>query len=166
MRYPRRTAAAIALAAILAGPLAAQAPAASAPAGDERAEVLAVVNSFMEGLKNHDAAVLRSHIASNMRLTLLRPDSNGTRIIAMSGEEFITAVTTNPTPGFEEPIRNVEVRIDGQLASVWAEYQVTINGKLSHCGYDAFHLARMADGWKIVNTADSFRRDCGEKWIR
>jgi hypothetical protein len=57
------------------------------------------------------------------------------------------------------------VQIDADLATVWAEYQVRIDGNVSHCGYDAFHLARLAGRWKIINVSDTFRREgCGAAW--
>ena len=56
------------------------------------------------------------------------------------------------------------VQVDGPLATVWAEYQVLIEGKLSHCGYDAFHLVRRSEGWKVLNVSDTFQRECGEAW--
>ncbi len=55
--------------------------------------------------------------------------------------------------------------MDGPLATVWTEYQVVIEGKLSHCGTDAFHLVRRNGAWKILNVSDTFRREgCGEIW--
>jgi hypothetical protein len=42
---------------------------------------------------------------------------------------------------------------------------VRIDGNVSHCGYDAFHLARIGGKWKIINVSDTFRREgCGAAW--
>jgi hypothetical protein len=49
------------------------------------------------------------------------------------------------------------MQLDRDLATVWAEYQLRIGGKVSHCGYDAFRLNRTTTGWKILNIADTFR---------
>lgn len=39
------------------------------------------------------------------------------------------------------------------------------DGKVTHCGYDAFQLARLGGKWKILNVTDSFRQTgCGEPW--
>ena len=55
------------------------------------------------------------------------------------------------------------VQVDGNLASVWVEYSFYIGPRLSHCGVDAFQLARDASGWKIVAIADTRRRlGCSE----
>jgi len=75
-------------------------------------------------------------------------------------------MATNPDQGaLDEPIRNAVVHVDGDVASIWAEYQVRREGKVSHCGFDAFHLARLGGRWKILNVSDSFRQDgCGAAW--
>ena len=50
------------------------------------------------------------------------------------------------------------------LASVWVPYEFYLGDKFSHCGVDAFHLARFEDGWKIIGLADTQRREgCGQK---
>ena len=50
-----------------------------------------------------------------------------------------------------------EVRIDGGLATVWAEYTFRVNDTISHCGVDAFQLVRTGDGWKILFVSDTRR---------
>ena len=58
----------------------------------------------------------------------------------------------------DERTRNEIVHIDGTLATVWAEYSFYVGPTLSHCGVDAFQLAKDADGWKIISIADTRRR--------
>jgi hypothetical protein len=154
--------AAVSIALLAAAPaLAAQAPA-SAPA---RAEVLATIDSFLVGLRTRDTAKMSRYTDTLSRFTLLRPGPNGTRVMLLTSAQFIAAVTRPNQPALDEPIRNPVVHIDGDLASVWAEYQVRIDGKVSHCGYDAFHLARLGGAWKILNVSDTFRREaCGAMW--
>ncbi|MEO8448582.1 MAG: hypothetical protein ABI647_02255 [Gemmatimonadota bacterium] len=60
-------------------------------------------------------------------------------------------------------IRNPIVQVDGDLATVWAEYQLRIEGKVSHCGYDGFHLFRSGGKWRILHMSARLRREgCGE----
>ena len=37
------------------------------------------------------------------------------------------------------------------MAMVWAPYRFTIDGKLSHCGYNHYSLVRDAGRWKIAS---------------
>jgi hypothetical protein len=79
--------------------------------------------------------------------------------------DFARAATNPSQPPLDERIRNPVVQIDGDLATVWAEYQVRRDGKVTHCGYDAFHLAKLGAKWKIINISDTFRQTgCGDAW--
>jgi hypothetical protein len=39
------------------------------------------------------------------------------------------------------------------------EYRFYVGERFSHCGVDSFHLVRTADGWRIVDLADTRRRE-------
>lgn len=158
------------LTAVLAPALSAQARAAepgetaTARVSAER-EVLATVDSFLAGLRTKDTALMARQVDSVSRFTLLRPGQAGTRVMLLTPAQFLTVVTRPDQPALDEVIRNPVVHVAADLASVWAEYQVRIDGKVSHCGFDAFHLARLGERWKILNVSDTFRRaGCGEAW--
>ena len=73
---------------------------------------------------------------------------------------FVTAIAGAP-PGrlLDERTYNPEVRIDANLATVWAEYDFYLGDQFSHCGVDQMTLVRTAAGWKIVALADTRRRE-------
>lgn len=129
------------------------------------AEVLGVVKAMLAVIETKDAASVAAHVDSTARFTLLRPTPTGGRVIVIAGAQFIERVTQPGGPPAKELIRNPEVRIDGDLATVWTEYQFIIDGKVHHCGYDAFQLGRIGGTWKILNVSDSYREQgCGEPW--
>ena len=131
----------------------------------DQEKVLAVLNDFTAALLRKDSAGMASQLDSVSRFTLLRPSPNGTRIWVVTGAQFISLTTKPDGPAYDEPIRNPVVHIDGDLATVWTEYQVVLNGAVSHCGYDSFQLARLNGRWKIINVSDTFRREgCGALW--
>lgn len=43
-----------------------------------------------------------------------------------------------------------EIRIRGDVATVWAPYDFFVNGVFSHCGYDAFQLMKIDGRWMIT----------------
>ncbi|MGH7719530.1 MAG: nuclear transport factor 2 family protein [Gemmatimonadaceae bacterium] len=141
---------------------------AAQPARDSRADreqVLATIDAFLRGLRTKDTALMGSQVDTLTRFTLLRPGPNGTRVAVLRAADFIRIVSDPNQPAYDEPIRNPDVKIDGDLAQVWAEYQVRRNGAVTHCGFDAFHLARLGGKWKILNVSDTFRQTgCGEAW--
>lgn len=141
------------------------APAAAQSNAAER-EVLAAIETFTEGLRTKDAEKMRSVLVPETRLTLLRPaQGGGVQVVVYTADAFLAAVTAPQQPALDEPIRNAVVQIDADLATVWAEYQVRIDGRVSHCGYDAFHMVRMGGQWKILNVSDTARQQgCGDPW--
>ncbi len=138
--------------------------AAAAQAGRE--QVLATLDTLLHGMRTKDAALMSQQLDSLARMTLLRPaPDGGVRVVALSGQEFVRVATAAGQPPLDEPIRNPVVQIDGDLATVWAEYQVRREGRVTHCGYDAFHLVRRQGRWRVLNVSDTYRRTgCGAAW--
>jgi ketosteroid isomerase-like protein len=146
-----------------------EAPAAGAreTTEQERAAVLAAIQSFMDALRTKDVATMNQHVDSLTRLTLVRPTrEGGSRVVVMTAAQFIQAVTQPGQPGVDEPIRNPVVHVSGDLAAVWAEYQVRRDGTtVTHCGFDAFHLVRRDGRWKLLNVSDTYQTTgCGPAW--
>jgi hypothetical protein len=57
------------------------------------------------------------------------------------------------------------VHVSGDLATVWAEYQVRRDTTVTHCGFDAFHLVRSGGRWKLLNISDTYQAaGCGPAW--
>jgi hypothetical protein len=142
-------------------PLVAATPAA---AQGDSTQVVSALKRFFDAARTKDTTTVRAAFDSAARLTLLRPaPSGGVRVMTLTGDQFVGAVAGGS--GLDEPIRNVRVFVDGDLASAWAEYQVRVNGAVTHCGHDAFHMVRRGGTWKILSIADSFRREgCGAAW--
>ena len=152
------------LAALVAvtAPLSVDRAAAQSPA---EKEVLASVRAFLDAMKAKDTAGMKLALDPVTRFTLLRPSPNGTRVMTLTGADFVRVVTQPDGPTYDEPLRKPVVHIDGDLATVWAEYQVRLKGEVSHCGYDSFQLARLDGRWKLLNVSDTFRTEgCGAPW--
>jgi hypothetical protein len=137
-----------------------------AAAQSDREQILATVNSLFDAMRARDTAAMAQHVDTLTRFTLLRPNqAGGSRVMILRPADFARAVTNPNQPPLDERIRNPVVHIDGDLATVWAEYQVRRDGKVTHCGYDAFHLAKLGGKWKILNVSDTFRQTgCGDAW--
>ena len=136
----------------------ASAQSAPAPALPDRAkdagDVLAVVNRLWEAMRTNDSVMARSVFDSTAKLARIL-DRNGARTVRWDGPDgFIRAVGSAKEPWIERMVAP-EVRIDGNLASVWTWYDFSVGGKVSHCGYDSIELARMNTGWKIIYLADT-----------
>jgi hypothetical protein len=73
------------------------------------------------------------------------------------------AVLAPGTTQIEERIHDPLVRIDNDLAVVWAPFEFLMDGKVDHCGTDLFNLVRKDGKWLIASVADTGRKDCVAK---
>jgi hypothetical protein len=130
--------------------------------------IMQALDHFLGAMRMKDTTTMLRALHPQARFTLLRPASAGSdsvRVVVLSGAEFVKVATNPAGPVLDEPVRNPRLTIDGHLATVWAEYQVRINGGVSHCGYDAMQFVRTGAGWLLLNVADTFRRTgCGAIW--
>lgn len=147
-RSMRAIAAGVTLCAVL--PTAAAAQETSA---DETA-VIATVQRLFDGMRANDADMVRSVLADGA--VLIRTEGQdgepATSIGSMGG--FADAVGSAPQ-SMDEPFWDYVVQVHDHLATVWTKYAFYFGGTFSHCGYDAFILARSADGWKIAAIGDT-----------
>ncbi len=71
---------------------------------------------------------------------------------------FARQIGTPHPEVYDERLSNVEVRVDGPLATVWAPYHFYVGAQFSHCGVNSFQLVRTDDGWRILQITDTRRR--------
>lgn len=125
----------------------------------EEGEVMKTVRQLFDGMRKGDSAMVRAafHPEAVLQTTAVR---NGQTSVGKLGvENFVRSVGTPRPEALDERIWNEKVFIDGPLAVVWTDYALFIGTRFSHCGVDAFQLAKMADGWKIIALADTRRTD-------
>ena len=126
----------------------------------DSAAVLQVTRNVFDAMRARDTTLLKSAFAPDARLTNAMVGRDGApRVMSEKLEGFVTALAQPSPEVWDERTYNAEVRLDGNLATVWMEYDFYLGRRFSHCGVDAFQLARFADGWKIVALADTRRRE-------
>lgn len=130
-----------------------------APAAGEEAAVAAAVRRLFDGMRAGDSAMVRAafHPEATLRTVAVRQGQTVTRTDALQG--FVTAVGTPHDQVWDERISDLQIRIDGPLATAWMNYTFYAGATRSHCGVNAFELVKMADGWKVTHIADTRRRE-------
>ena len=125
----------------------------------ERANVLATVQKLFDAMRTRDTALLSQAFDSSARLVGVRTPRGGSPTIALTTPgQFGAGITRAPEGDvWHERIYDPEVRIDGDVAQVWAYYTFHRNATFSHCGVDAFMLLKVGTTWKITQIADSRR---------
>ena len=118
-------------------------------------EVLKPVIQLFDAMRKRDSAGARAVFAPDARMVGVQERDGQVNLRYIKPDDFAKAVGQAPTPPWDERIYDPEVRVDGRLATVWVKYDFLAGDKWSHCGIDAFQLARLADGWKITQLADT-----------
>jgi hypothetical protein len=131
------------------------------PAADsaEQQAVLAPITQMFDGMSKRDAAAIKKPVLAGGVMVLMR-DGKPAR---MTFEEFADRVGKPGTTKIEERIHDPLIRIDNDLAVVWAPFEFLVDGKVDHCGTDLFNLVRVSGQWIIASVADTGRKDCAGK---
>lgn len=150
---------------LLPAALAAQNPAPAVPPppqpayAADSAAIREVVSRLFDGMRTRDTASMRTlfHDSVAMRSVSYR---QGKPVVESDGlgDWFKGVAGAPPDKVLDERLGPAEIRVDGNLASVWAYYEFYLSDKFSHCGVDSFQLGRTDAGWKIILLADSRRR--------
>jgi hypothetical protein len=125
-------------------------------ATSEEQAILAPVDAFFDGLSHRDAAAIKSQVLAGGTMVLMR---NG-QPAQMTFEAFADRVAKPSPARIEERIHDPLIRIDHDLAVVWAPFDFLVDGKVDHCGTDLFNLVRNDGRWVIASVADTGRKDC------
>ena len=127
------------------------------PPGTDEAAVMTPVNAVLNAIATRDIAAIGAQLLPGGGATVAVERPDGTRAVRrLSWDQW----TANLKPG-PEKLSEVQgtpaIEVDGDMAMVWAPYRFTIDGKLSHCGYNHYSLVRDAGRWKIADIAWSQR---------
>jgi cyanophycinase len=126
-------------------------------AADERA-VTAVVQRLFDAMRAADSAAVRRLFHADARL-FIPTMREGRPVVTVRGvHEFVTSIASS-TLRLDERFRDAEIRVDGNLATVWTPYEFYRGEEFSHCGIDAFQLARVAEGWTITQISYTTRTE-------
>jgi hypothetical protein len=116
----------------------------------------AVVRALFDGMRARDTSAMRAAFVPNASMQSLTPA--GVTFDPIDG--WIRSVAGAPAGlVLDERVANPVVHVDGDLANIWVDYWFFAGERFSHCGVDAFLLARRDGTWRIFSVVDTRRRD-------
>lgn len=119
------------------------------PVGAE-SEVIAVAEALFSAMRARDTTAIRELFVPESQIAAIRMGAPSAAAPQMrSAEEFVASIG-RPGETLAERMWDPQVRIDGDLATLWAPYEFHLGDRFSHCGSDAFHLVRADGRWRIV----------------
>lgn len=125
----------------------------------EEKEVLAPINAMFDSMAKHDPVALKKPLLPGGTMVLMR---NG-KPTPLTFDAFADIIAKPGKGQIEERIHDPLIRIDNDLAVVWAPFDFLVDGKVDHCGTDLFNLVRTDGKWLIASVADTGRKDCANK---
>jgi hypothetical protein len=132
---------------------------AQAPDSVEQQAVMAPITQMFDGMEKRDAAMIKKPLLNGGTMVLMRDG----KPVQMTFENFADRVGKPGTTHIQERIHDPLVRIDHDLAVVWAPFEFLVDGKVDHCGTDLFNLIHADGAWVIASIADTGRNDCAGK---
>lgn len=121
---------------------------------DEK-DSLAVVNKMFTEMANHNPAAIAELYTKDSNLTaIIRRKDGKNSIMAFTGEAFSKNFSEKKNE-IKEDMYAPEIKIYGDLAVIHGRYVFFVDGKISHCGANAFHLVKTETGWKIANASST-----------
>lgn len=117
---------------------------------------LQTIELLHKALRDADASVVRSLLHDEYRGISLQDPLDQRKIYVENREKAITDVAALKPGAWEVRILVASTEIDPNgMAHVWAKYVFYFEGKPDHCGYESYSLFQSAEGWKVVNFADT-----------
>ncbi len=131
----------------------------SAKAQTAEDSVKTVINNLFTGMKNADAALLKSCFADSMVLQTISRNKEGELVVRNEDPTgFIDFVSKETSGNADERIIFDVIKVDGPLAIAWTPYNFYYKGVFSHCGVNSFQLVRFNREWKIQYLIDTRRK--------
>ena len=127
----------------------------------ERPSPFIAVESFFKAFHEKDSIAMQNSFLEKARL--MRSGTQGKSIVQVSNlEQFIRSVATRKkSPQWKEHLGQPIIQQHLYLATVWVPFHFTLDGELSHCGYNSFTLVWVDMSWKILSLIDTRTKNCG-----
>jgi len=127
---------------------------------DEKEAIKKTMNTLFEAMRKGDTVLLKSVFAQGAVLHGVAYNKEQNMLVATDKlKGFIKAVGAPHKQTWDERAIYNDIKIDGDLASVWAPYKFYLGTQFSHCGVDIIQLSKAKDGWKIIYLVDNSRKD-------
>lgn len=123
----------------------------------DTAAVVAVVQRLFDALETRDsvAGMATFHPSATILVVAGTPAT----VTQTTPAALVGSITRSTAGTFKERIFDTEVRIDGNVAQLWAYFTVHIGKVFNRCGTDAMTLVRVDGAWKISHASFTRRTE-------
>ena len=128
---------------------------------NETVEIKNVIETFFEGLHKGDSAIVKKTIHKDIKIQTTATNREGKKMLRTeTKQQLLKMIASKKSENtYLEKLLSYDIKIDGNLASVWTPYEFYVNGKFSHCGANSFQLFNNNGNWEIIFLVDMRRRN-------
>lgn len=133
---------------------------ASAQQETEEKAIKNVIETFFDGLHKGDSAIMQKTLHKDIKIQTTFSNPKGEKILRTETRDrlLLNVSRKKPTDKYFEKLLSYDIKIDGNLASVWTPYEFYVNDNFSHCGANSFQLFNNNGTWEIIYLVDMRRR--------
>ncbi|PQJ75536.1 nuclear transport factor 2 family protein [Polaribacter gangjinensis] len=124
-------------------------------------EIKNVIDTFFDGLHKGDSSIVAKTLHKNIKIQTTNTSKEGKKVLLdETRDQLLKAIASKKSnQKFFEKLLSYDIKIDGNLASVWTPYEFFYNDTFSHCGANSFQLFNNNGTWEIIFIVDMRRRD-------
>lgn len=128
---------------------------------NQELKIKKVIDTFFEGLHKGDSSIVSKTLHKNVKIQTTNTLKEGKKILIDESRSKLlkTIASKKSTQKFLEKILSYDIKIGGNLASVWTVYEFYYNDSFSHCGANSFQLFDNNGNWEIIFLVDMRRTD-------
>lgn len=131
---------------------------------DDSKDALAIVNKMFDMMAAHKPTEIVALHTPEAQLVAIMKNKEGKSVNRTFKAEDFSKNFAEKRGEILEDMYAPKVEIHGDFAQVWGRYVFFVNGKISHCGVNAFHLVRTDAGWRIAGASSTMEpQGCTEE---
>ena len=135
---------------------------ANAQSQSSETAVRAVIDNLFDAMRKGDGTAVGDLFHSSARLSSIGVREGQPFIQVSAISDFVNAVGSPHDEVWDERIWDVEIKVDGNMASAWVPYAFYLGDSFSHCGVNSITFFNGTDGWQMTSITDTRRQnECG-----
>lgn len=130
------------------------------PVSQEKEAVRQVIDDLFDAMRAGDGDKVGSLFTSEAKLQRAGVNREGNPQLGNTPvSQFVNAVNQPHEQVWDERVWDVDIKVDGRLASAWMNFAFYFGDNLSHCGVNSMQFFKGEEGWKIMYLADTNQRE-------
>lgn len=127
---------------------------------NEEQRIKGTIDTFFKALHNGDSTLMATVLHKELKVQTTGDNREGKSFLRTeSRQKLLQSIARKKSEDtYFEKLLSYQIKIDGNLASVWTPYEFYYNGAFSHCGANSFQLYNNNGAWEIIYLVDMRRR--------